>query len=48
MSSALDKIGIKVIRQSTVGDVEEEILKAFQEAEQRADIVLITGGLGTH
>ena len=46
MSDALDKIGVKVVRQSTVGDVEEDILEAFQAAEQRADIVLITGGLG--
>src|SRR5690606_15164749 len=31
---------------TTVGDVAEEIMSAFAEAEQRADIVLITGGLG--
>ena len=46
MSVELDKIGIKVIRKTTVGDVEEEILSAFAEAERRADIILITGGLG--
>ncbi len=46
MSIALDKIGVKVIRKTTVGDVEEEILTAFEEAEKRADIILITGGLG--
>lgn len=46
MSGELDKIGVKVIRRTTCGDVEEEILRAFREAEQRADIVLITGGLG--
>lgn len=46
MSVELDKIGIKVIRKTTVGDVEEEILTAFAEAEKRADIILITGGLG--
>ena len=46
MSVELTKAGIKVIRKTSVGDVEEEILKAFAEAEGRADIVLITGGLG--
>ena len=46
MSVELDKVGIKVIRKTTVGDQEDEILTAFEEAEKRADIVLITGGLG--
>ena len=46
MSVALSAAGIKVIRKTTVGDVESEILTAFAEAEKRADIVLITGGLG--
>lgn len=46
MSVELDKVGIKVIRKTTVGDQEDEILAAFAEAEKRADIVLITGGLG--
>lgn len=46
MSVELSNIGIKVIRKTTVGDVEDEILTAFAEAEKRADIVLITGGLG--
>lgn len=46
MSSELDQLGIKVIRKTTVGDTEEDILSAFAEAEERADIVLITGGLG--
>jgi nicotinamide-nucleotide amidase len=46
ISGELDKVGIKVIRRTTVGDVESEILTAFAEAEKRADIILITGGLG--
>jgi nicotinamide-nucleotide amidase len=46
MSAELDKIGIKVIRKTTVGDVAQEILDAFKDAEGRADIILITGGLG--
>jgi len=46
MSVELTNIGIKVIRKTTVGDIESEILNAFAEAESRADVVLITGGLG--
>lgn len=46
MSAELDKIGIRTVRKTTVGDEEGEILKAFAEAEARASIVLITGGLG--
>jgi len=46
MSVELDKIGVQVIRKTTVGDQEDEILTALAEAETRADIILITGGLG--
>ncbi len=46
MSVELAKTGIKVIRKTTVGDVESDILTAFAEAGKRADIILITGGLG--
>ena len=46
MSVELSNVGIKVVHKTTVGDVESEILTAFAEAERRADIVLITGGLG--
>ena len=46
MSVELDKVGIKVVRKTTVGDIEEEIITAFAEAEKRADVILITGGLG--
>src|SRR5687767_1437647 len=46
MSVELSNVGIKVIRKTTVGDQEDEILTAFAEAERRADIILITGGLG--
>jgi len=46
MSVELSNAGIKVVRKTTVGDIESEILTAFAEAENRADIVLITGGLG--
>lgn len=46
MSVELDKVGIKVIRKTSIGDQESEILTALAEAEKRADIILITGGLG--
>ena len=46
MSQELDQVGIRVIRKTTVGDNRKDILDAFAEAEKRADIVLITGGLG--
>lgn len=46
LSVALDQVGIRVIRKTTIGDREEEILAAVAQAEGRADIVLMTGGLG--
>ncbi|HEY4655308.1 MAG TPA: competence/damage-inducible protein A [Cyclobacteriaceae bacterium] len=46
ISGELDKVGIKVVRRTTIGDRVGDILKAFEEAEARADIVIITGGLG--
>lgn len=46
MSVELDKVGIKIVRKTSVGDEENAILTAFAEAEKRADVVLITGGLG--
>lgn len=46
MGAELSNIGIKVIRKTTVGDVDTAIMTAFAEAEKRADVILITGGLG--
>ncbi|MCI0751944.1 MAG: molybdopterin-binding protein, partial [Flammeovirgaceae bacterium] len=46
MGVELANAGIQVIRKTTVGDQENEILIAFAEAEKRADIILVTGGLG--
>ena len=46
MSGCLDEASIRVVRRTTCGDEEGEILKAFAEAELSADIILITGGLG--
>lgn len=46
ISEELARAGIKVVRRTTIGDNEGTILQAFAEAEKRADVVLITGGLG--
>jgi nicotinamide-nucleotide amidase len=46
ISQQLDLVGVKVVRKTTVGDNREDILRAFSEAERRADLILITGGLG--
>jgi nicotinamide-nucleotide amidase len=46
ISQELDLVGVRVVRRTTVGDNREDILEAFSKAETRADIVLITGGLG--
>ena len=46
ISAELDKLGIRTVRKSSVGDNKERILEILQEAESRADIILITGGLG--
>jgi nicotinamide-nucleotide amidase len=46
ISTELDKIGIKLIRKSSVGDQEKNILDILTESSQRADIIIMTGGLG--
>ncbi len=46
ISLELDKLGIKTVRKSSVGDQKEEIGQILQEAQKRADVVFITGGLG--
>ncbi|GCC53630.1 competence/damage-inducible protein A [Chryseotalea sanaruensis] len=46
MGVELSNMGIRVLRKTSVGDIESEILQALKEAEERADIILITGGLG--
>ncbi|TAG01201.1 MAG: competence/damage-inducible protein A [Cytophagia bacterium] len=46
ISSELDKIGVKVIRHISVSDKANEIKNAIIEAETRADVIIMTGGLG--
>src|SRR5437868_8382500 len=42
----LNEIGIKVKQITSVSDDETHIISALNEAKARADIILITGGLG--
>lgn len=46
MGERLAEEGIRVIWKTTVGDREADIMEAFEQAQKRADIILITGGLG--
>lgn len=42
----LNKIGVSVYQISSIQDEKQHILNALKEAESRADVVIITGGLG--
>ncbi len=42
----LNEIGIKVFQITSVSDNEQHIISALKDARQRADVILITGGLG--
>ena len=46
MAKELNKIGVKVKQISSVSDDRGHIRKALDEARTRADVILITGGLG--
>lgn len=46
ISEQLALIGIKTIRKSSVGDIENDILGVLSEAINRADVIILTGGLG--
>ena len=43
ISTELDKAGIGIIRKTSIGDQESEILATFREAEARAEIVIADG-----
>jgi len=45
IGTELNKIGVSVYQISSIQDDEQHILNAFEEAQSRADIVIITGGL---
>jgi len=42
----LNKIGVSVYQITSIQDDEQHILNAFKEAQERVDIVIVTGGLG--
>ena len=42
----LNELGIRVHQRTAVSDDEQHILTALKEAQSRADLILITGGLG--
>jgi len=46
ISKALDKIGIQTHEMISISDEKEHILKTFNQYQNNADIVIITGGLG--
>ena len=46
LEARLFELGIKVQRVVLVGDVREDITQALREAASRADVVIVSGGLG--
>ena len=46
IGSELNKIGVSVYQITSIQDQRNHILNALKEAESRADIIIITGGLG--
>lgn len=46
IAQKLNLMGIKVVHMASVCDDKTAIVKAFNEAQQRADFIFITGGLG--
>jgi nicotinamide-nucleotide amidase len=46
IATRLEALGLTVTRHTTVGDGLDQLAAAFQEAGRRADLVVVTGGLG--
>lgn len=46
MAEVLNLSGIRVVQITSISDAREHILSALQAAEGRADLILMTGGLG--
>lgn len=46
IGTQLTDIGIRPVRKTSVGDNRQDILDAFTQASQRANVVIVTGGLG--
>ena len=47
ISLRLFMAGLNVVRMTSVGDDEKEIVQALREAMRAADVVILTGGLGS-
>jgi len=46
IAKELNNIGIRVVQITSIGDDHDQIIKTLTESSVRADIILITGGLG--
>ena len=46
IAEELNKIGVSVFQITSIQDDKQHILNALKEAESRADIIILTGGLG--
>ncbi len=46
IAEKLEEIGLEVVRHSTVGDAMVQLIAVLQEISERADIAVVTGGLG--
>lgn len=46
IGSELTGIGIRPVRKTSVGDLQEDIIAALTEASQRVNVIIVTGGLG--
>lgn len=46
ISKQLNKVGVQVYQITSVQDEQEHIIQALKDAEKRADIIIVTGGLG--
>jgi nicotinamide-nucleotide amidase len=46
LATELNKLGISVVQITSIPDIRENIIKAFDDAARHADIVIATGGLG--
>jgi nicotinamide-nucleotide amidase len=46
IGAELTGIGIRTVRKTSVGDLKNDIIAAFTDAGKRADVVIVTGGLG--
>ena len=48
IAKELNKIGVQVYQITSVQDQGQHILNALEDAKNRVDIVLLTGGLGSN